>query len=102
MRSLSMKEKTHSRITRRDFLSKTIAAGAIFSSGVFARDSFAAAARPRTKARPNIVFVFADQMRSQILSCYGNKEVPTPTFDALADEGVRFTNAISTYPVCSP
>jgi len=52
--------------------------------------------------RPNIVFVFADQMRSQVLGCYGNRAVPTPNIDAMAEAGTVFDNAISTWPVCSP
>lgn len=52
--------------------------------------------------RPNIVFLFADQMRADVLGCYGNKTVPTPNLDAMAQNGMVFDNAISTWPVCSP
>jgi len=52
--------------------------------------------------RPNILFVFADQLRSHELSCYGGMNIKTPNLDRLADEGVRMTNAYSTYPICSP
>ena len=52
--------------------------------------------------KPNILFVFADQLRSSALGCYGNDQVHTPNIDRIADEGVRFTNAISTAPVCGP
>jgi arylsulfatase A-like enzyme len=52
--------------------------------------------------QPNIVFVFADQLRSQELSCYGGVNIETPNLDRLADEGLRMTNAVSTYPICSP
>jgi arylsulfatase A-like enzyme len=52
--------------------------------------------------QPNIVFVFADQFRSMEMGCYGGTGVATPNFDKLAAEGVRFTNAISTSPICSP
>lgn len=51
---------------------------------------------------PNILFVFADQLRSMELSCYGGTQVSTPHMDRLAQEGVLFTHAFSTYPVCSP
>lgn len=51
---------------------------------------------------PNILFVFADQLRSHELGCYGNPHIRTPNLDRLAAEGVRFTNAISTFPLCSP
>ncbi|MBY5956499.1 sulfatase [Membranicola marinus] len=36
------------------------------------------------------------------LGCYGNDIVHTPTLDKLAHNGVRFTNAYTTYSVCSP
>jgi len=52
--------------------------------------------------KPNILFVFADQLRSHELSCYGGKNIKTPNLDRLADEGLRMTNAVSTYPICSP
>lgn len=51
--------------------------------------------------RPNLVFVFADQMR-QDAGFLGNREVRTPNLDRVAAEGVVFTNAVSTCPVCTP
>ncbi len=53
-------------------------------------------------ARPNILWVFADQMRGQAMSCAGDANVRTPHLDALAAGGVRFTNACSSYPLCVP
>lgn len=52
--------------------------------------------------QPNIVFVFADQWRAQSTGYAGNTDVKTPNLDILASEGVNFTNAISTSPVCTP
>lgn len=52
--------------------------------------------------QPNIVFVFADQLRSHELGCYGGQNIETPNMDKLAEQGVRLTNAISTYPICTP
>lgn len=56
----------------------------------------------RTEHAPNILFVFADQLRSQELSCYGGANIETPNLDMLAQEGLKVTNAFSTYPICSP
>ena len=53
-------------------------------------------------ARPNILWVFADQMRGQAMSCAGDANVRTPNLDQLAARGVRFTNACSSYPLCVP
>jgi len=52
--------------------------------------------------RPNVVFVFADQLRYQALGSSGNPVVKTPNLDRLAEQGVVFENAFSCCPVCSP
>ena len=51
---------------------------------------------------PNIVFVFADQMRAHAMGAMGNQQVITPHLDTLAAEGLLITNAISGQPVCTP
>jgi arylsulfatase A-like enzyme len=52
--------------------------------------------------KPNILFIFADQLRYSALACNGNRIVRTPNFDRLAKEGVVFDNAFSGCPICSP
>lgn len=52
--------------------------------------------------QPNIVFVFADQLRYDSLGCNGNPIVQTPNIDALAREGTCFDQAYSATPICSP
>jgi uncharacterized sulfatase len=52
--------------------------------------------------KANILFVFAGQLLSQDLSCYGGININTPNMDRLAEEGLLMSNAISTYPICSP
>lgn len=52
--------------------------------------------------KPNIIFVFADQWRAQSMGYAGNPDVNTPNLDKLASEGVCFSNAVSTSPVCTP
>jgi arylsulfatase len=52
--------------------------------------------------RPNIVFILADQLRPDFLSCYGARCITTPHIDALANNGVRFNRAYSAHPVCVP
>lgn len=51
--------------------------------------------------RPNIVWIFVDDMSANF-SCYGEKSIRTPHVDKLAAEGVKFTKAFVTAPVCSP
>lgn len=52
--------------------------------------------------RPNVVFIFVDDQGYYDLSCYGATEVKTPRVDALAKEGVRFTDYYAAAPICSP
>src|SRR5579884_3455495 len=54
------------------------------------------------KDRPNILFIMADALRWDALGCNGNQIVQTPNIDRLAREGIRFTNAYTTNPFCSP
>ena len=51
--------------------------------------------------RPNILFLMTDQQRWDALGCV-NPLVQTPNLDALADRGVRFSQAICSAPMCIP
>ena len=52
--------------------------------------------------RPNILYVFADQMRASAMGCMQDERVHTPYLDRLASQGVLFRNAIANTPVCTP
>lgn len=52
--------------------------------------------------RPNIVFVLVDDMGKGDAGCYGAEIIRTPHLDALAGEGMKFTDAYSAAPMCSP
>lgn len=52
--------------------------------------------------RPNFLFILVDDMGWADLEGYGSDLHRTPRIDALADTGMRFTNAYSASPVCSP
>lgn len=52
--------------------------------------------------RPNIVFIMADDLGYAELGCFGQTKIETPHLDALATEGVRFTQHYSGSPVCAP
>ena len=54
------------------------------------------------KPRPNIVIIVADDMGYGDIGPYGSKDIPTPNLDALARDGVRFTDAYVSGPYCSP
>lgn len=51
---------------------------------------------------PNLVYVFADQMRGSAMGFVGEEPVLTPNLDRLAEQSIVFTEAASNYPVCSP
>lgn len=51
--------------------------------------------------KPNLVFVFADQMRRDI-GAYGNDDVITPNLDKMAVDGMRMDNTVCCGPQCSP
>jgi N-sulfoglucosamine sulfohydrolase len=52
------------------------------------------------QSKPNILWILGDDLGPQ-LSCYGHPIVETPNIDRIANEGVRFTRAHTTAPVCS-
>ncbi|MGB1251313.1 MAG: sulfatase-like hydrolase/transferase [Candidatus Promineifilaceae bacterium] len=50
----------------------------------------------------NILFIMADQLRWDYLSCYGHPHLHTPNIDKLAARGVRFDRAYTNVPLCGP
>ena len=52
--------------------------------------------------RPNVVVILVDDQGYYDLGCYGASEVKTPNIDALARDGVRFTDYYAAAPICSP
>ncbi len=70
---------------------------ALFLAAVASLNAFAA--KPE---RPNIVFILTDDMGTGDIGCYGGTFTPTPNIDALARDGIRFTQYYSASPICSP
>ena len=71
----------------------------VFNSVIHQRPALPADALP---ARPNIIFILADDAGIGDFGCYGGKSIQTPNIDRLAAEGMRFTNAYSGSAVCAP
>jgi arylsulfatase A-like enzyme len=84
---------------RRDFLKSLggLAATAILSPELACRKASDTARRP-----PNLVYLFADQLRAQSVGFGGDAKALTPNLDRLASQGVTFSNAVSTMPLCAP
>jgi arylsulfatase A-like enzyme len=77
---------------------------ALFAAPVSAAGENFGAEKPKTAAsrRPNVLFIIADQWRAEAFGFAGNPDVKTPNLDRFARTGVRFTDAVSTVPVCCP
>jgi arylsulfatase A-like enzyme len=86
------------KLTRREFLQ----AGSGFIASALLTAQRSAPKRGRAAARPNIVYILSDQLRSVSLGAYGNPDISTPNIDQLATEGALFDNAVTTSPICGP
>ena len=54
------------------------------------------------KKKLNVVFIMTDSQSKHLVGCYGDKSVDTPNLDAFAETGVRFDNAYTAAPTCTP
>ena len=52
--------------------------------------------------RPNVIFIYSDDLGIGDLSCYGATKISTPNIDKLAAQGVQFTNAYATSATSTP
>jgi arylsulfatase A-like enzyme len=55
-----------------------------------------------TEKKPNILFIYADELRADVCSVYGGRNINTPNIGRLASGGVVFTNSVSSCPLCTP
>jgi arylsulfatase A-like enzyme len=82
-------------LTRREFL--------VVSAAITAGTAHAASAQqPAASAKPNILFILADDLGWGDLSCYGRPDYKTPILDDLATRGIRLTQAYANSSTCSP
>ena len=59
------------------------------------------AALAQQPAKPNIVYIMADDLGYADLSCYGRREYQTPNIDSLARDGMQFLQAYANSAVCT-
>ena len=52
--------------------------------------------------RPNVIYILADDLGYGDIGVYGQKKIETPNIDALAKEGMLFTQHYTSAPVCAP
>jgi arylsulfatase A-like enzyme len=77
---------------RRDFI-KTVGASAMAVN-------FIGCAKKIDK--PNLLFLWTDEQRSDTMAVYGNHKIHAPNFNKLAQDSVIFQNAYVSQPVCTP
>lgn len=70
--------------------------------GLVAAPAAGAKAGAKKPARPNIVFILADDLAWNQVGFHGSDFYETPNIDTIARDGVHFTHAYSAAPVCSP
>jgi arylsulfatase A-like enzyme len=81
-------------MNRREFLNAAVATPALRAIG--------GAQNTILPRRPSIVFILADDLGYGDLSCYGRPDYKTPVLDDMAKEGMKFTDAYASAPVCTP
>ncbi len=54
------------------------------------------------REKPNILFILIDDLGWMDITCQGNPNLHTPNIDQFATQGMRFTDAYASAPVCSP
>jgi arylsulfatase A-like enzyme len=81
---------------------KTLTLNACVAVAVAALASQGAVAQEAT--RPNVLFIFCDDLTCQSLSCYGDNRhlLETPNIDRIAREGMRFDRCLVTNSICGP
>jgi arylsulfatase len=93
-----METPRSTRIVRRAFTRPLLFLVSVALAAFAAPHALTAAATP---AKPNIVFIFADDLGYSDLGCYGAKDIKTPHIDSLARDGSRFTSFYVAQAVCT-
>ncbi len=91
-------------VSRRQFLQGTgIGLASVMGGALLARSRWAMAAEGAEGAGgPNILLINADDLGWKDLSCMGSTYYHTPNIDRLAKQGMLFTDAYASAPVCAP
>ncbi|MEC5145195.1 sulfatase-like hydrolase/transferase [Chitinophaga sp. 212800010-3] len=63
--------------------------------------AFRAVQAQARQGKPNVIFIYADDLGLGLLSCYGQRIIKTPNIDRLAETGMQFTRAYGAH-LCAP
>lgn len=77
-------------VTRKEFLKK--AGAGVLGVHAAMMNGKRLTGKEGNRNRPNIVFIFADDLGWGDLGCYGHSSIKTPNIDRLAEEGILFTH----------
>jgi len=88
-------------VNRREFLSLAAGGSAAAMMPLAGCGSALARRGAAAKRQPNIIFLLTDDHRADAMGCAGNTIIQTPNMDALAANGIRFTNAFVTTSICA-
>ncbi|HPU25916.1 MAG TPA: sulfatase-like hydrolase/transferase [Phycisphaerae bacterium] len=94
--------KHRGRCDRRLYRLSACVAAIFFATAVMAQRSTTPEDAGRAEARPNILFILADQYRWDCVGAAGNPRIHTPNLDRLARQGTWFNRTYAAQPVCSP
>jgi arylsulfatase A-like enzyme len=84
------------KLSRREFLKSTAAIGTAAALGCAPKEG------PLEARKPNIIYIMADDLGYGDLGCYGQQVIMTPRLDAMALEGLKFTQCYTGSTVCAP
>jgi len=85
-------------MTRFRFVAPIVAAALLLTASCQQSPELA----PATENRPNIIYIYADDLGYNEVGAYGQEKIRTPNLDRLAAEGMRFTQHYSGSAVCAP
>ncbi len=91
---MARKQKSVSDLSRREILKYGLYGG--LAAGLAGSLRLGGCGKKRQGERPDIILISIDSLRPDHLGCYGYQRQTSPTIDRLAQEGVRFTKAVST------
>jgi arylsulfatase A-like enzyme len=83
------------KLTRRQFLQ-------ISGTGALAASVGLWSCGAEPPAKPNIIYIMADDLGYGDLGCYGQEQIQTPNLDRMANQGIRFTDHYAGSTVCAP